>query len=223
MTIPTHVLFFGAGFGTRMAPLSDHTPKPLIEVNGKPLLFHAMDLAPDLQAVVNVHYLADQMVAAIGSRAIISDETDDILETGGGLKKALPILGDGPVFTMNTDAVWRGPNPFDVLADAWQDHMDGLLLLIAKPNARGYAGGGDFVMDDTNRIARGPGAIYSGCQIIRTDLLSEVTEARFSMWELWNRMLARQTLFGVNYPGLWCDVGRPESIPVAEEMLRQDV
>ena len=216
---PNSVLFFAAGFGTRMAPLTDTRPKPMVQVAGKPLLFHALDPAPDMKRVVNVHYLADQIIAAVPNDVSISDETDAILETGGGLKRALPMLGSSPVFTMNTDAVWNGPNPFGALRSAWRDNMDGLLLLVPKVNAHGHNGAGDFVMNDQGQITRGPGAIYTGCQIIRTELLHDIDKTAFSMWDLWNLMLERGTLFGTHYTGEWCDVGRPQSIEIAERML----
>ncbi len=220
---PTSALFFAAGLGTRMAPLTNDRPKPMVNVAGKPLLFHALDLAEGLTRVVNVHYKADQIRDAVPTEVHISDETDLLRETGGGLKHALPLLGEGPVFTMNTDAVWRGDNPFDTLRQHWRDDMEGLLLLVSKDNALGHSGQGDFLTDEEGRIRRGAGAIYTGCQIIRTTDLSEVTEQKFSMWELWNRMLARGTLYGVEYNGKWCDVGRPQSIAVAEGMLSDDV
>ena len=220
---PKSALFFAAGLGTRMAPLTNDRPKPMVNVAGKPLLFHALDLAERLTLVVNVHYKAEQIRDAVPADVHISDETDLLRETGGGLKHALPLLGDGPVFTMNTDAVWRGDNPFDTLHQHWRDDMEGLLLLVSKDNALGHSGQGDFITDQTGKIRRGAGAIYTGCQIIRTTDLDEVTEQSFSMWELWNRMLARGTLYGVEYNGKWCDVGRPESIAVAERMLSDDV
>ncbi len=214
------VLFFAAGLGTRMAPLTKDKPKPMVEVAGKPLLFHALDLAPNLRRVVNVHCFADQIRDAVPGDVLISDETGSLLETGGGLRKALPLLDSDPVFTMNTDAVWNGPNPFSILRTAWRDEMDGLLLLVEKENALGHKGRGDFIMDNAGRITRGESAIYTGCQIIRTADLAQVGKEAFSMWELWNRMLDRGTLFGVTYNGRWCDVGRPDSIALAEGLLR---
>lgn len=223
MMRPRSALFFAAGFGTRMAPLTDTRPKPLIEVAGKPLLFHALDLGNGLTRVVNVHYLGEQIIDCVPDDVLISDERGAILETGGGLKKALPLLGDDPVFTMNTDAVWRGPNPFDALAARWTDDMDGLLLLVAKENASGHVGKGDFLIDMDGRITRGAGDIYTGCQIIRTSDLAACHDSAFSMWELWNRMLDRRKLFGMRYDGKWCDVGRPDCISIAEDMLRDNV
>lgn len=219
---PNAALFFAAGLGTRMAPLTDDRPKPMIEVAGKPLLRHAIDMAEGIERkVVNVHYRAGQIRDAVADGVMISDETDQLLETGGGLRRALPLLGDGPVFTMNTDAVWKGPNPFEMLRSAWREEMGGLLLLIDPCDARGHVGKGDFLLDENAHITPGQGLIYTGCQIIRPDRLSEVETDAFYMWELWNRLLDERSLYGLRYTGNWCDVGRPDCIPIAEEMLRQ--
>jgi len=221
MTKPTSILLFAAGLGTRMAPLTNTRPKPLVEVAGRPLLDHALVHCDGLKTVVNAHYFADQIEQHLaGSGAILSDERGELLETGGGLKRALPLLGHGPVFTMNTDAVWRGENPLHVLADNWQPQMDGLLLMIPRGNAVGHAGTGDFDIAADGRITRGTDYVFSGAQIIRTDLLASIDKTAFSMWDLWNQMLASNTLFGTAYGGEWCDVGRPESIPVAESLLK---
>lgn len=218
--IPRSILLFAAGLGTRMAPLTLTQPKPLVNVAGRPLIDHALAHCDGLRIVVNVHYLADQMQRFVaGTDIIISDETAMLLETGGGLKKALPLLGEGPVFTMNTDAVWRGPNPIKVLSAAWRDDMDCLLLMIPKQTATGHTGAGDFDISGDGRLQRGAGFVYSGVQIIRTDALHTINDACFSMWALWDRMLADGTMYGVPYSGGWCDVGRPDSIPLAEAML----
>ncbi|MGK7753107.1 MULTISPECIES: nucleotidyltransferase family protein [unclassified Roseovarius] len=222
---PDAVMLFAAGFGTRMGALTASRPKPLIEVAGKPLLDHALDLVAaygPARAVVNTHYLSDQVATHLAGRDIaVSDEQPDILETGGGLRKALPLLGEGPVFTMNTDAVWSGPNPLAQLAAAWDPvRMDALLLCIPPQNAIGHTGTGDFIIDASGRATRGRGAIYSGLQILKTDGLSAIPEPAFSLNILWNRMLDTGRLHAVTYPGQWCDVGTPEGIPLAEEMLR---
>lgn len=223
MTTLTSILLFAAGLGTRMAPLTNDRPKPMVEVAGRPLLDHALDLCSDLKIVVNTHYFADQIERHLaGTKVSISDESDELLETGGGLKRALPLLGDGPVFTMNTDAVWRGANPIQVLKTAWQSNMDGLLLMIPRDHAIGHTGTGDFDIAPDGRISRGSDYVYSGVQIIRTDLLASISKSVFSMWDLWTPMLETNTLFGVSYDGAWCDVGRPDSIPVAEDLLNGD-
>ena len=187
-------------------------------------LDHALDLVTahgPRRIVVNTHYLSAQVAAHLaGSDITISDEQPDILETGGGLRKALPILGDGPVFTMNTDAVWSGPNPLAQLAAAWEPaQMDALLLCIPRKDAVGHAGRGDFVIDADGRASRGPGVVYTGLQILKTDDLSAIAEPAFSLNLLWNRMLEAGRLHAVTYPGKWCDVGTPEGIKLAEAML----
>lgn len=218
-------MLFAAGFGTRMGALTATRPKPLIPVAGKPLIDHALDLVSAhglARTVVNTHYLPDQIEAHLAGRDItLSHEAPDILETGGGLRAALHLLGDGPVFTMNTDAVWSGPNPLAQLATAWNpDEMDALLLCIPPAAAIGHAGQGDFEIDPSGRARRGPGAIYSGLQILKTDALADIPDRAFSLNLLWNRMLEQNRLFATTYPGTWCDVGTPEGIDLAEAMLR---
>ncbi|NCQ23428.1 MAG: nucleotidyltransferase family protein [Roseovarius sp.] len=222
VTLP--VMLFAAGFGTRMGQLTANRPKPMIEVAGKPLIDHALDQVTTYGAdriVVNLHYLPDQIERHLAGRGILmSLENPVILETGGGLRAALPILGAGPVFTMNTDAVWRGPNPLCHLAAQWHpETMDALLLCIPKSRAVGHDGTGDFVISDDGQATRGPGAIYSGLQIIKTDRLPDIDESAFSLNLLWDRILAEGRLFAVTYPGKWCDVGHPEGIALAEAVL----
>lgn len=217
-------MLFAAGFGTRMGTLTASRPKPLVEVAGKPLIDHALDLVAaygPARTVVNTHYLPNQIAAHLAGRNIrISDEQPDILETGGGLRKALPLLGDTPVFTMNTDSVWSGPNPLAQLAAAWNPtQMDALLLCIPREDAIGHAGPGDFVIETDGRASRGPGVVYTGLQILKTDGLTEIPEPSFSLNILWNRMLREGRLHAVTYPGKWCDVGTPEGITLAEAML----
>lgn len=218
------VMLFAAGFGTRMGPLTAHQPKPLLRVAGQTLLDHALDLVTGSGAeriVVNLHYLPEQIEKHLADRGILlSHETPDILETGGGLRAALPLLGPGPVFTLNTDAVWRGPNPLCHLADLWNpDVMDALLLCVPPAQALGHQGAGDFIIGSDGRATRGPGAIYSGLQIIKPDLLHDIPDRAFSLNLLWNRMLMQGRLFAAAYPGRWCDVGRPEGLALAETML----
>ncbi|WP_068116159.1 nucleotidyltransferase family protein [Tropicimonas marinistellae] len=225
--IPDAVMLFAAGFGTRMGTLTRHTPKPLLPVAGRPLLDHALDIvdrARVSRCVVNTHYHADQVAAHLADRpeVRVSHETPRILETGGGLRQALPMLGDGPVFTLNTDAIWTGPNPLETLRAAWRpEAMDGLLLLVPMERARGHAGKGDFHCDEAGRLRRGPGAVYPGAQILRTDGLAAIPDAAFSLNVLWDRLMARGRLFGVMHPGGWCDVGTPEGIATAETMLAE--
>ena len=220
---PKSCLFFAAGLGTRMAPLTATRPKPLIPVGSTTLLDHALDLGQQAglaRPVINLHYLGDQIEAHLAGRGVaFSDERDALRDTGGGLKKALPILGENPVFTMNTDAVWAGANPFRQLYAAWRDGMEGLLLLIPRDRAVGHLGTGDFLSDTTGRLTPGPGAVYTGAQIIRTDRLQSITAKVFSMWDLWRPMIDAGTLFGTLHGGQWCDVGRPESLPLANALI----
>ena len=221
---PLPVMLFAAGFGTRMGVLTADRPKPMIEVAGRPLIDHALSHAQAYGAariVANVHYKPEPLIAHLaGTGVIVSHESPDILDTGGGLRAALPHLGSGPVFTMNSDAVWSGPNPLACLAEAWApDRMDALLLCIPRENAIGHAGRGDFLLDADGRAKRGPGLVYSGLQIVKTDLLNDIPDTAFSLNLLWDRMLADGRLFGAVYPGRWCDVGRPDGVVLAETML----
>ena len=220
-------LMFAAGFGTRMKHLTQDRPKPLIEVAGRPLIDHALALLTDegcAPIVANLHYRADMLAAYLSPKNVTTViEVPDILETGGGLKNALPLLGNGPVVTANTDAVWTGPNPVQSLAAAWKpDRMDGLLMCIPPANAIGHAGSGDFTVMPDGQLQRGPGVIYGGIQIIKTDLLSQIDATSFSLNLLWDRMLAEGRLFGLRHPGQWCDVGHPDGIAAAEDMLRTE-
>lgn len=220
---PDTVMLFAAGFGTRMGELTRTRPKPLILVAGRALLDHALDVARGInprRIVVNTHYLADQIATHLaGSDILLSHESPDILETGGGLRHALPLLGPDPVFTLNTDYVWRGPNPLALLADAWNPaQMEALLLCLPVASATGYAGPGDFTLTD-GVARRGPGLVYCGAQIVTTDGLAAIPDRAFSLNRLWQGMLERGTLHVLEYPGQWCDVGRPENIALAEQML----
>jgi MurNAc alpha-1-phosphate uridylyltransferase len=216
-------MVFGAGLGTRMGALTADRPKPLIEVGGRALIDHALALVSNagLSPVVNVHYRADQMRAHLAGRGVVvADETARLLETGGGLKAAMPLLGQGPVATLNSDAVWAGENPLRDLLEAWDPvRMEGLLVLLPRDAALGHTGPGDFLINSDGRLSRGPGHVYSGAQILRTEGLSEIAEEAFSLNILWDQMMARRTLFGLVYGGRWCDVGRPESIALAEDLL----
>lgn len=223
-TDPDAVMLFGAGFGTRMGVLTADRPKPLIEVAGRALIDRALDLVADYGAarvVVNLHYRADQLARHLAGRDVaLSHEVPDILDTGGGLRAALPLLGEGPVFTLNSDAVWRGPNPLAHLAARWQPaRMDALLLCIPRPQARGHAGAGDFLVTEGAPARRGPGAIYSGLQILQPGGLDAIAQSAFSLNRLWDRMLAQERLFATAWPGQWCDVGTPEGLAAAEALL----
>ncbi len=218
------VMIFAAGFGTRMKHLTKDMPKPMIQVGGKPLLDHALFLAEDLPAtkiVVNLHYKADMVQAYLKDRDVtLLVEAPEILDTGGGLRNALPELGTDPVFTLNSDAIWGGANPLHQLAAAWDpDKMDGLLTCVRKENTVGHGGPGNFLLDPSGRIARGDGLVYGGAQIIKTDRLGEIAKTAFSLNRLWDLLIAKNRLYAVEYDGKWCDVGHPEGIPLAESVL----
>ena len=221
------LMLFAAGFGTRMGALTADRPKPLIPVAGRALIDHALDIADAAGAsprVANLHYLGDQIERHLAGRDVaLSWEREHILETGGGLRAALPLLGPGPVMTLNTDAVWTGQNPLIQLADAWDGAaMEALLLLLPAGQVRGHAGSGDFVVDDAGRLTRARGAVgavYLGAQILQTDRLPGVPEHAFSLNRFWDQMIGAGRAYGLLHQGGWCDVGRPESIAEAEALL----
>lgn len=226
MSLP--VLLFAAGFGTRMKHLTADRPKPLVEVAGRPLIDHALSLARQIAPpviVANLHYRAQMLEAYLVPLGVhCVTEAPDILETGGGLRNALPQLGAGPVITLNTDAIWRGPNPLALLLDAWDPaRMDALMIGIPSAYALEHAGAGDFIIASDGRLSRGDGLIYGGAQIIKTDLLEHIEARAFSLNLVWDRMLAQGRLYGVTYPGTWCDVGHPGGVTTAETLLAADV
>lgn len=225
---PDALMLFAAGFGTRMGALTANCPKPLVPVAEKLLIDHALavvDAAGVTRTVVNLHYLPDQIAAHLAPRKDIalSIEVGQILETGGGLRNALPLLGDDPVFTLNTDAVWTGQNPLTQLRTAWDGtKMDVLHLLLPAHQATGYSGAGDWILADDGRISRAKGAqgyVYLGAQILCTDRLSSIPDTVFSLNKLWDIAIAKGRAYGVVHQGGWCDVGRPEGIALAETLL----
>jgi MurNAc alpha-1-phosphate uridylyltransferase len=220
-------MLFCAGFGTRMGALTAHRPKPLIPVAGKPLIDHALEVALAAgvtRVVANLHYQGAQLADHLAGKAALSWERDGILETGGGLKAALPLLGPGPVLTLNTDAVWTGANPLAQLMDAWDGGlMDVLFLTLPAASARSATGRSDFVLDADNRAtwAQGrDGVLYLGAQIIHPRLVSGSSEVAFSLHGPWTVAIDAGRAFGVTHQGDWCDVGHPDGIAEAEQMLQ---
>lgn len=217
------LMIFAAGLGTRMRPLTDATPKPLIPVGGRTLLDRALDLGREAGAsriVVNTHYLGDQIAThLVGRNVAISNEASTILDTGGGLRRALPLLGEGPVMTLNPDVVWTGPNPLRALNAAWRDDMEALLMLVPVDRATARQGPGDFALDADGRISRRGDFVYGGAQIIRPDRLAAIGDDVFSLNRLWDLMIADNGAFGIVHGGGWCDVGYPAAIPMAERLL----
>jgi MurNAc alpha-1-phosphate uridylyltransferase len=222
-------MIFAAGFGTRMGALTATQPKPMVAVAGRPLIDHALDQAEAADAdpiVVNLHYLGDQLAAYLADRPVLlSWEHGKILETGGGLRKALPLLGHGPVATLNSDAAWTGENAITQLEAAWDETAMDALLLVAPPERTvGHTAPPAFSMDDHGRLSRhsitgGAGYVYTGAQIIKTDMLAGLSDEVFSMWRLWEPMIAARRMYGLIHNGGWCDVGQPESIALAEQLL----
>lgn len=222
-------MILAAGFGTRMGALTADRPKPLIEVAGRALLDHALDaVAGCAPVVVNAHYRAEQIAAHLRERpgAMLSREDHGILDSGGGIKQALPMLGRGPIATVNADAVWKGPQPIEVLRAAWRpEEMEALLLLVPRARAVARQGGGDFGMAACGRLSwdkSESGIVYTGAQIIKTERIAAHPARVFSLRDIWQAMMEGQRLFGVTYPGLWADVGHPEGIAEAEGMVRDD-
>jgi N-acetyl-alpha-D-muramate 1-phosphate uridylyltransferase len=223
---PPALMLLAAGFGTRMGALTATQPKPLIQVAGRALIDHALavaDAAGVTRRVVNTHYLGHRIATHLKGRDVaISNEPGQILETGGGLRKALPLLGSNPVLVLNTDVIWTGTNPLSALMQAWNsERMDGLLLLLpGQQVARTLPD--DFTLSADGRLKRAEGArghVYVGAQMLRTDDLADIPDAVFSLNRVWDRMIARGRLFGLAHQGRWCDVGHPEGIAAAEALL----
>ena len=222
MTMPP-LMLFAAGFGTRMGEMTRTRPKPLIEVAGQPLIDHALALADEAGTetiVANTHYLPEMIESHLAPRNIPTlREAPDILDTGGGLRNALPTLGAEVVMTLNTDAVWAGPNALLQLVHAWDPtRMDALLLCVPLANAHGRQTGGDFRLQQDGQLQRGGDMVYTGAQMLKTDRLHNVPDKAFSLNVIWNAMAADGRLFGAAYPGQWCDVGHPGGIAEAEAM-----
>ena len=221
------VMILAAGFGTRMGALTADRPKPLIPVAGRALLDHAIEAARDGggRIAVNAHYRADQIAAHLAALPDIhlSIETPDLLDSGGGVKHALPHLQGSPIATLNADAVWAGPGPLATLCAAWDGARMGVLMLLV-PRARtiGRQGGGDVAMDAAGRLTWNrteTGLVHTGAQLIDPALIAARPETAFSLRDIWQDQMDRGRLFGVLYPGRWADVGHPEGIALAEAML----
>jgi N-acetyl-alpha-D-muramate 1-phosphate uridylyltransferase len=226
---PQAVMIFAAGLGTRMGELTRDRPKPLLEVAGLPLIDHALALARSAgvrRIVVNIHAHPGQMhahLARVAPEALISHEPVR-LETGGGLRQALPLLGPGPVFTLNADMVWRGPNPLTALAAAWRPGDGALLALVPRARANGHGGPGDFFLEPGGQLRRRGAAdaadfVYTGAQIIDPTVLDGFPGGAYSLNGVWDALIADRALRGIVHPGGWADVGRPEGIALAEAEL----
>ncbi|MEZ5998127.1 MAG: nucleotidyltransferase family protein [Hyphomonas sp.] len=232
--VPNTAMVLAAGLGTRMRPLTDDRPKPLIEVSGKTLIDRMLDplVAAGVQrAIVNVHYLADQVEAHLRQRTdieiLISDERGEVLETGRALAKARPLLGDDPVLVANTDAFWApaSPEPVEALAAAFDpEEMDALLLIADIGRTLGFDGAGDFFQDEEGALTRrgtAPAAPYAYCglRIIRPHLYDGVPIERFSALRIWDGLIPKRRLHGLVLDRFWLHVGDPKALKDAEMWL----
>ncbi len=234
---PHTAMVLAAGLGTRMRPLTDTVPKPLVVLAGRTLLDHALDRLADAgirRAVVNVHYRADQIETHLKARTrpeiVVSDERDTLLDTGGGIVRALPLLGPAPFVVHNSDSVWLegvGSNIERLLA-AWDDRrMDALLLLALGSRSLGYDGHGDFRMSADGRLSRRSEReeapfVFTGVSIAHPRLLDGAREERFSLNRPWDRAMQEGRLYGVRMEGLWMHVGTPQALAEAERAFASD-
>jgi MurNAc alpha-1-phosphate uridylyltransferase len=231
---PTHAMVMAAGLGTRMRPLTDTLPKPLVPVAGKPLIDHVLDKLAEAgvgTAVINVHYFADQIERHVtGRRApkiVISDERARLLGTGGGVIHALPKLGGAPFFHVNSDTLWLdGVTPnLERLAHAFDPAtMDALLLLAATPDSIGYAGRGDYNMCPDGLLRRRTEQevvpfVFAGVAILSPALFKDAPAGEFSLTTLFDRASEAGRLAGLRLEGLWMHVGTPEAVGAAEAAI----
>lgn len=227
-------MVLAAGLGKRMRPLTAAQPKPLVRVAGKSLIDHALDklgAAGVTTSVVNVHYMADALeghltVRKAAPRVVVSDERDMLLETGGGMVRAAPLLPD-PFFCLNSDNIWLD-GPVDVFAElsaGWDpERMDALLLTVPHTRAWNYRGEGDFHLDPQGRVSRRRAGrvapfIYTGIQLVSKRLLRDAPTGAFSTNVLWSRAIEEGRLYGISHQGLWFEVGEPGAIKPTEQWL----
>lgn len=229
--VPHTAMVLAAGLGTRMRPLTDATPKPLLKVRGKALIDRLLDPLAEAgvkRIIVNVHYLAEQVEAHVlartGMDVIISDERGEVLETGGALAKARPLLGDDPIFVINTDAFWapETADPFRELAESFNPQTeDERLLLADTARALGFDGAGDFFLSDGNRLTRrgdAPSApwAYAGVRIMKPQLYDDLAVERFSALKIWDDLIPQGRLAGHLLDRFWLHVGDPKALADAE-------
>lgn len=230
-------MIMGAGLGSRMRPLTDDRPKPLVTVGGRTLIDHSIDRLVEAgitKIVVNLHYRAqmmkDHLVKRRDVEIIFSDETDRLMDTGGGVVKALPLLGPAPFFVLNSDSVWVEHAGLSLLAmqDGWDEtRMDGFLLLADMTTALGFDGKGDFALRDDGRIERARNRAdltpyaWPGVQIVHPRMFADPPDGPFSTNLMWDRAIAKGRLFGTVLDGVWIHVGTPAARDEAEAYLNQ--
>jgi MurNAc alpha-1-phosphate uridylyltransferase len=235
-SVPRHAMVLAAGLGRRMRPLTETLPKPLVPVAGRPLIDHILDALADAgveEAVVNVHYLADLLQRHVKGRTspqiVISDERELLLDSGGGVKRALPELGRGPFFILNSDSFWiDGPRSNLLrMAEAFDPaRMDILMLVASTAASTGYDGIGDFAMDPFGLLRRRRERevvpfVYAGVLIVRPELFDGTPDGPFSLNLLFDRASAAGRLHGLRLDGLWLHVGTPDAIGLAEERITE--
>jgi len=237
-TTPTRAMVLAAGLGKRMRPLTDTVPKPLVKVGGKALLDYTLDRLADVgveTAVVNVHYFADAIERHLKARTrpkiVISDERGELLDTGGGVVKALPLLGTEPFFHVNSDTIWiEGvtPNLARLAAMFEPKRMDGLLLMAATATSIGYDGRGDFSMGPDGRLGwRGEREVvpfvYAGAAILSPTLFADAPQGAFSLNRLFEHAIEAGRLYGSRLEGTWMHVGTPAAVAAAEAAIMESV
>ena len=237
-TKPRTAMVLAAGRGERMRPLTDKMPKPLVPVAGKPLIDHVLDrlaAAGIERAVVNVHYLADMIERHLKGRTkpqiVISDERSALLDTGGGVLKALGAIGGEPFVHVNSDTIWiDGVKPnLERLVETFDPAtMDALLLLAPVATSIGYPGRGDFTMATDGRLTRRPERaiapfVYAGAAVLRPELFKDAPAGAFSLTELFRRAEDSSRLHGLRLEGVWMHVGTPEAIAEAEAAIKASV
>jgi len=230
--MPRRAMVLAAGMGVRMKPLTDRIPKPLVKVGGKALIDYVLDRLDAVgveRVVINVHYLADVLERHLAGRKnfVISDERDQILETGGGVVRALPLLGAAPFFLVNSDTIWIDgvqPNLARLAAAFDAKRMDALLLLAPTATSVGYSGRGDYAMAPSGELERrGERAVvpfvYAGAAIFSPALFADTPSGPFSLTRLFNRAEEAGRLHGLRLEGVWMHVGTPAAIAEAEAAL----
>ncbi|MDJ0640723.1 MAG: nucleotidyltransferase family protein [Paracoccaceae bacterium] len=210
--IPDAAMIFAAGFGTRMGTLTKSTPKPMLKLGDRPMIDHTLDILRDAgvgRIIANTHYLPELIEPHLQEKGVTVLREVEILETGGGLRAALPVLNCNPVLTINPDAFWRGPNPIKVVADAWHDSMSALLLCVPSS-----IDNSDFSLEQGELRRKGPYR-YAGVQILRTDRLHEIDQEVFSLNAYWDLLADTGPIHGALYPGEWLDIGTAEKLEMA--------